>query len=47
MNGLKIIADTCSISKKNIEDIYKIAEIKINGRRMVWGTRVSNGRKSY
>jgi len=40
MSGLKIIAGPCSISKKNIEDIYKIAEIKINGKRAVWGTRV-------
>jgi len=37
---LKIIAGPCSLNQKNIIDIYKIAEIKINGKYCIWGTRV-------
>jgi len=40
MNPLRIIAGPCSIDEKNINEIYEIAEIKINGRYAVWGTRV-------
>jgi len=38
--NLKIIAGPCSVNLKNISDIYKIAEIKINGKYCIWGTRV-------
>jgi hypothetical protein len=37
---IKIIAGPCSIDKKNIEDIYKIAEIKIKGKFAIWGIRM-------
>lgn len=37
---LKIIAGPCSINSKNISDIYKIANIKINDKYCIWGTRV-------
>jgi len=37
---LKIIAGPCSVSLRNIADIYEIADIKINGRYCIWGTRV-------
>lgn len=37
---VKIIAGPCSVNKENIEDIYKIAEIKIDGKPVIWGTRV-------
>lgn len=37
---VKIIAGPCSVNKSNLDDIYKIAEIKINGKYAIWGTRV-------
>ena len=37
---LRIIAGPCSVDKENIKDIYKIAELKVGGRYVVWGTRV-------
>ena len=37
---VKIIAGPCSVDKENIKDIYKIAEIKVNGKPAIWGTRV-------
>ena len=37
---VRIIAGPCSVDKDNIKDIYKIAEIKVNGRPAIWGTRV-------
>lgn len=39
-NLVKIIAGPCSINKNNINDIYKIAEIKINNQHAIWGTRI-------
>jgi len=38
--SLKIIAGPCSINLKNVSDIYKIADIKVNGKYCIWGTRV-------
>jgi 3-deoxy-D-arabino-heptulosonate 7-phosphate (DAHP) synthase len=37
---MKIIAGPCSIDQENIDDIYKIAELKIDGKYVIWGTRV-------
>lgn len=40
-NKLTLIAGPCSVEEKNLEDIYKIAEIKINKKqRAVYGTRM-------
>jgi len=39
-NPVKIIAGPCSINYENLDEIYKIAEIKINGKFAIWGTRV-------
>ncbi|GIW66715.1 MAG: hypothetical protein KatS3mg095_0613 [Candidatus Parcubacteria bacterium] len=38
--NLKIIAGPCSISKNNLKDIYEIADIQINNKYVIWGTRV-------
>ncbi|MCS7201074.1 MAG: hypothetical protein NZ822_02930 [Patescibacteria group bacterium] len=37
---LKIIAGPCSVSERNVRDIYELADINIRGRYVVWGTRV-------
>ena len=37
---LKIIAGPCSINKSNLNDIYRIAEIKIGNKYAIWGTRI-------
>ncbi len=37
---LAIIAGPCSVNKENIEDIYKIADIKLDGKPAIVGTRV-------
>lgn len=37
---VKIIAGPCSISRDNFSELYKIAEIKINGQPAIWGVRV-------
>ncbi|MBP9759439.1 hypothetical protein KBD45_07130 [Candidatus Dojkabacteria bacterium] len=39
-NKLRIIAGPCSVDEKNIEEIYQIAEMTINGNKSIWGTRV-------
>ncbi len=38
--SLKIIAGPCSINRNNIDDIYKIADLKINNKNVVWGLRL-------
>lgn len=37
---LRIIAGPCSVDKDNIKEIFKIAEIEVNGKPAIWGTRV-------
>jgi 3-deoxy-D-arabino-heptulosonate 7-phosphate (DAHP) synthase len=37
---VKIIAGPCSISRENVEDIYKIAQIRVKGKFAIFGTRV-------
>ncbi len=39
-NNLFIFAGPCSIDRSNIEDIYKIADIKINNKPTIFGTRI-------
>lgn len=36
---IKIIAGPCSLNKENLDDIYKIAQIRVNNKRAVWGVR--------
>lgn len=38
--NLKIIAGPCSINRENIKEIFKIAEIRVNNKPAVWGTRI-------
>lgn len=38
--NLIIIAGPCSIDKKNIKEIFRIAKIRINGKPAIWGTRI-------
>jgi len=40
MNPVKIIAGPCSIDNENLKEIYELAEIKINGKFALWGTRI-------
>lgn len=40
MSKLKIIAGPCSVDEQNVEEIYQIAEISVNGRRAISGTRI-------
>lgn len=37
---LKIIAGPCSIDNDNLDDIYEIADLQLNKKYIVWGTRV-------
>lgn len=39
-NKLRIIAGPCSVDEKNIEEIYQIAELSLNGQKSIWGTRI-------
>lgn len=40
MSKLKIIAGPCSVDEQNIEEIYQISELTINGKKAISGTRV-------
>ncbi len=40
MQEVKIIAGPCSVNKNNIEELYKIADLKTGGKRAVYGLRV-------
>ena len=37
---LQIIAGPCSVDTRNIEEIYEISEIKVNGKKAISGTRI-------
>jgi 3-deoxy-D-arabino-heptulosonate 7-phosphate (DAHP) synthase len=37
---LTIIAGPCSVDNNNLHEVYKIAQIKVNGKRAIAGTRV-------
>lgn len=39
-DNLKIIAGPCSVDEKNYQQIREILQIKVNGKRAVWGVRV-------
>ncbi len=40
MSKLKIVAGPCSLHQNNIDELYQIADLKINGERAVYGLRV-------
>lgn len=37
--NLKIIAGPCSLNYNNIEELYRISEIQVNGKSAIWGVR--------
>ncbi|GIW63111.1 MAG: hypothetical protein KatS3mg090_0937 [Patescibacteria group bacterium] len=37
---LRIIAGPCSIDKDNLKEVYEIASLRLDGKPVIWGTRV-------